>query len=399
MTAATFVGLIAGLWWAGAMLVLLLSFVAALCFPWPRRSARPTAELPPLTVIAPIKDMHCHFDETQSSLFAQSYPDIEIVVAAAEQESSAVVAARRIQGLYPRSSSRIALSYENGAASPKLNNLWPHIVQARDDLILTKDSNVLLMPDDVEFLVRQFEPGVGLVNTIPVASQPETFAAWVEAAIINGSYARMLMLARSIGLGFGCGKVMLFRRSDVEQAGGFESLAWALGEDAALADAMAGLGLRTVLAARVSYQLLGSRSLGGVWERQLRWKSIWRVQLPFAFVGWIFTSALLTAVAGAVAAPLLGVSSWAAAVATLGCWFVLETLLCVLKGWPVSLWSPIAFVTRELLGLLVWLRALVASEVTWAGNTYRLSRRESRPRPVASATPGLQQKARINDAF
>ena len=78
------------------------------------------------------------------------------------------------------------------------------------------------------------------ISAITVLVRPRSPAAWTEASIMNGHYARILMLGRAIGLGFGLGKIMLFRRSDLERAGGLHSIAWALGEDCALAEAMSG---------------------------------------------------------------------------------------------------------------------------------------------------------------
>ncbi len=397
MTVLGLVSVVGAIWWGIAICVLLLSFVAALCFPRLRHLTDSPANLPPVTAIVPIKDFDPRFERAQASLFSQNYPDLEILVAAAEQDSSALDAVRRVQQEHPGVSSRIVWSQTNRGVSPKLNNLWAPVDQARDDLILTKDSNVVLEPQDVAAFVAHFGAGVGLVSTIPVASEPQSPAAWIEAAIINCFYARMLMLARALGLGFGCGKIMLFRRSDMERAGGFQSLAGALGEDAALAAAMSSIGLRTVLADRVTRQPLGGRRLGEVWERQLRWKSIWRVQVPVVFVISVFGSALLAAIAGAAAAPLAGFAPLTIAAGTLACWFLLETCLCVFQGWPFSVWSPFAFLGREVLDLSVWLRALTTSEVSWAGAKYRLDK------PVLvdpfDAKLAPQQGAGTNDAL
>lgn len=331
----------------------------------------------PATAIVPIKGFDDHFEAAQASLFAQKYPDFEIMIAAAEHQSPALDAAHRVQRDYPNVSSRVVRSQAKICVSPKLSNVWGAIVQAQNDLILTKDSNVVLAADDLASFVSDFGAGVGLVSTIPTASEPQSPAAWIETSIINCYYARMLMLARAVGLGFGCGKIMLFRRSDIERAGGLPRLAEALGEDAALADAIGSLGLRTVLADRVSLQPLGARRLRDVWDRQLRWKSIWRVQVPAVFVISLFGSALLAAFAGAVAAPLTGCAPATVAGSTLAGWFLLETFLCLVRRWPVSAWSPFAFLGREVLDLLVWLRALTISEVRWAGATYRLTKSES----------------------
>jgi len=396
MTVLIWVEFVAALWWGSTMIVLVASFIAALAFPRPRRSQTGPAVLPPVTGIVPIKEFEFRFEETQSSLFAQIYPELEVLVATSEVESPASTAALRVQQRFPQVPSRIVRSATDLAVSPKLNNLWVAVAEARNDLILTKDSNVVLAPDDLECFVRHFDAGVGLVSTIPVVTEPESLAAWIEASLINCYYARMLMLARAVGLGFGCGKIMLFRRSDIDRAGGFQSFAWALGEDAALADTMVRLGLRTVLADRVSRQPLGQRRFGDVWERQLRWKSIWRAQKPAVFAGALFGSVLLSALAGAVAAPLAGVAPLPAAAATVGFWFLLETLLCAFRGWPVSLWAPLAFLGREMLDLPVWFCALIGGEVKWAGRTYRPGKR-SPPTPFVAEMKAAVRNVGPND--
>jgi ceramide glucosyltransferase len=163
---------------------------------------------------------------------------------------------------------------------------------------------------------------------------------------------------------------MVFRRSDLELAGGLERVAWALGEDAALSDALAGIGLRTTLTDRVTRQSLARRSWTEVWNRQLRWRLIWRTQAPAVFVAAPLGSALLTAVAGAIGAPIFGYAPITAAFETFGAWFCVETILCLVNGWPTSLWSPIAFVGKEILDLAVWLKALTTTDVAWAGAVY-----------------------------
>jgi ceramide glucosyltransferase len=355
------------LWWGSAVAVLLLSFAAALAHPL--RKERPTAagEHLPLSAVVPIEFMHCDFGNAQRSLFAQDYEGLEIVFSARRAGTPAIAAASRIRDEFPAIQSRFVQSHGNDAVSPKLNTMWQGICDARNDLILTKDSNLSLGPGEVADLVRHFRPGVGLVSAISIATDPQSFAAWIETSIINCYHARILMLGDAAGLGFGLGKVMLFRRSDLMRAGGFDELAWALGEDMALARAMGGLGLRTVLAARVSRQKLGRRSFSDLWRRQLRWMVVWRVQLPAVFAGDMLGAALPTALVGAVAASFFGFAPGIVALGTLAGWFCVEFLLCAAKGWPLSPWSPIAFIAREMLTPVLWLRACTTSQVVWAG--------------------------------
>ncbi len=359
-------------WWSGALALLAVSVAATLGFPWSWRAVSGKPSTPPLTAIVPVKALDAEFDAAQASLFEQAYPALEILIASAEESSHALDAAKAVQARYGRADSRVVISPGRNAASPKLNTLWTAIHQARHDLVLTKDSNVRLAPGDIAAFVGHLRPGVGLVSAMTILVAPKSAAAWVEASIINGAYARMLMLARALGMGFGLGKIMLFRRSDLERAGGLGGVAWALGEDSALTAAMSGLGLRTVLADRVTLQYAGARSWSTLWNRLLRWKLIWRVQRPAVFVTSLYNSALLAALAGALAAPLMGAAPVLVAGGTLLAWCGAEALVCAIKGWPLSMLTPAAFLGREVMDLLVWLRALTTSEVAWAGGRYRM---------------------------
>jgi ceramide glucosyltransferase len=374
LNSGTFLDTLAAIWWACSMAVLVLSFAASLAHPFRARRSRSNCEYPPLSALVPVKTLHSEFEAAQNSLFAQDYPGLEVIISATESDSPAIRAAQKIRSEYPQVGSRMLQSHCDRAASPKLNTLWPAICEARNDVILTKDSNLLLEPNELADLVCHLGPDTGLVSTIPIAIDPQSLPAWIEASIINCYHARVLMLGDAAGMGFGLGKVMLFRRSDLMRAGGLESLAWALGEDMALARIMVSLGLRTVLAPRVSHQPLGPRRFSDFWQRQLRWMIVWRVQLPAAFVGDIVASALPTAVAGAFAARLFGFGAATVAVCTLAAWFVLEAILCAAKGWPLSLWSLPAFLVREILTPLLWLRAWTTRDVTWAGASCRAGR-------------------------
>ncbi len=363
----TFLFPVAAIWWTCSVAVLVLSFAASLAHPVRTRRGRSGAEGPAVTAIVPVKTLHAEFDDAQRSLFTQAYPKLEIIISAAESESPAISAVRNIRAGFPQTDFRLIQSECDLAASPKLNTIWPAICEARNDVILTKDSNLCLEPGELADLVCHLRPDAGLVSTISIATAPRSFPAWIEVSIIDCYHARVLMLAEAVGLGFGLGKIMLFRRSDVMRAGGFERLAWALGEDMALAKMMTSLGLKTVLAARVSHQPLGARRFSDFWQRQLRWMIVWRVQLPAAFVGDILGSAVPTAAAGAIAARFLGFDAAAVAAATLAAWFALEAVLCAAKGWPLSLWSVPAFLAREILTPILWFRAWTTRDVFWAG--------------------------------
>jgi ceramide glucosyltransferase len=217
--------------------------------------------------------------------------------------------------------------------------------------------------------MQNFVPGVGLVVGVPVAERPEGLAGHIEAFLLNG-HARLLLTASALGLGFGVGKSMLFKRSDLARAGGFESIAYTLAEDTALSRGFAALGLKTVFAHRPLRQFIGKRSLREIYQRQLRWAVIRRAHEVFTFPLEPLSSPLPAAIAAGFAARLVGLPALTAFASTLGVWFAAEILIAWIKGWEISFVSPAGFIGREILALATWLQAWTTNDVVWANGRF-----------------------------
>ena len=356
-------------WWSVAAALFCVTLVCGLAQPL-LRARRPTREdRPPISAILPIKLLDPGFETAQASMFVQDYPAYEVLIGAAEQASPARDAARRIAAAHPKIACRFLRSSGVAAVSPKLNTLAAPLDAASHDFVFTKDSNITLDPGTMAAFVQNFTQEVGLVVGVPVAVRPENFAGRIEAYLING-HARLLLTASVLGLGFGVGKTMLFRRSDLARAGGVAALSDTLAEDTALAMEFARLGLKTVFSHRTIAQETGARSFAEIYERQLRWSVIRRKNERFTFPLEPLASPLPAAFAGALAAPLLACPAWLGFSSTLLVWFSAETFFALAKGWDVTPWSPLAFLGREILALTAWLRAFTTYDVVWAENRF-----------------------------
>ncbi|MCI0468159.1 MAG: ceramide glucosyltransferase, partial [Beijerinckiaceae bacterium] len=182
---------------------------------------------------------------------------------------------------------------------------------------------------------------------------------------ING-HARLLLGASVLGIGFGVGKAMLYRRSDLAKAGGISAISQSLAEDTALSLALARVGLKTVFSHQTVAQEIGARSFAEIYARQLRWSVIRRQNERFTFPLEPLASPLPAAFAAALAAPLASCPSWLGFALTLSLWFCAETGFALCKSWEVSAWSLLAFLGREVLALASWLHAFTTHEVVWA---------------------------------
>lgn len=352
-------------WWVIAIALFGFSLGGALLQPALQRRRPKRTDFPAVSAIVPVKCLDPGFKTAQTSMFLQDYPRYEILISAAESQSPALDAARDVARAFPARACRFLYSEGHDAVSPKLNNLAAPLAEARNDFVFTKDSNITLAPDAMVAFMQNFAGGAGLVVAVPVAVRPETFAGRIEACLING-HARLLLTASALGLGFGVGKAMLFRRSDLAAAGGVDAISHSLAEDTALSQTLAAQGLKTMFAHRTVSQEIGARTLREVYDRQVRWSVIRRANERFTYPLEPLSGALPAALAGALAAPLTGVQGPLAFLVTFVGWFFTETAFAFLKGWDISLWSPLAFAGREILSLAAWLRAWTTHDVVWA---------------------------------
>ena len=380
-----FLSYVAAAWWLVGGIFLVLTMIGPLLQPWVQKRRAFSRDLPPISAILPIKLVNPGFEVAQASIFTQAYPTYEVLFCAAEAKSAALDSVGALKRAYPNIESRILQSHADFAVSPKLNTLAAAFCASQYDLVITKDLNIVLADDMLEAMTQNLTPGVGLVCGVPVAEHPEGLAGQVEAAVIN-AHARILLLASLLGIGFGHGKVMLFRRSDLARAGGVEAVAYSIGEDLAISQGLAAIGLKTVFAHRTVRHDIGRRSIREIFDRQLRWGVVRRKHEPVVFGLEPLASPLLAALAGALAAPLLDIPPAIAFLVTLGTWFCVEIAVARAKNWEVSAFAPAAFLGRDILALAAWLRAWTTDRVVWADGQFNVFDAARREKPRASFT-------------
>lgn len=394
-TAAWWIAVVAAVWTALSLGGLALSAAFALTRPFMvrRRSRHRRATTEPVSVVLPIKTLDTGFEIAQASVLRQLPAGSEVIVTAREARSPALDAARRV---FADSAApvRFLQSTARFAVSPKVDNLVEAIDAAQHDLVFMKDSNVELPQEGVGPAVGALCDKVGLVCAIPRAIGAETFAAAVEAQIMNQSHGRLLLTADALGLGFGVGKIMVFRRSVLARIGGLSAVAHSVGEDSALQVALARIGFRTAFMPSVVTQRLGARAWRDVFDRQMRWTAVRASNTKLAFAVEPIGLCVVAALTAALAAPLIGLPPLAGAALCLAVWFAVETTLALAEGWDVSVSAPAVMVARDSLMLAVWIRAWFTRRVVWAGNHVPVSRVENGSLP---ADPSLDRHNQRNN--
>jgi ceramide glucosyltransferase len=321
-----------------------------------------------VSVIRPVCGLEDLEQVTLESSFHLTWPETELLFCVASAADPAVPFLQRLIAVHAGSNARILIGDNCETANPKLNNLLKGWQVAKGEWIILADSNLLLAPDYVEQLLARFTPDAGLVCAPPIASAPRGFWAEVECGFLNTYQARWQYAADALGFGFAQGKSMLWHRADLDRLGGIAALGSELAEDAAATKLVRAGGRKVRLAGPSFQQPIGERCAARVIKRQTRWAQLRRMTFPRYFLPEILTGSLLPAVAGALASELLDGPGVLIAVGFVTVWLGLEALLARAAGWPLSWRSPLAWLVRDALIPLIWVRAYTAGGYEWRGN-------------------------------
>ncbi len=347
------------------------------CRPQPALPS-PPPQAPAVTIVRPVCGLENFIEETLRSSFLLDYPRMEILFCVAREDDPAVPLVRRLIADYPWIDARLLVGDERISANPKLNNMVKGWREAGHGLVVFADSNVLMPHDYVQLLLVRLDPVAGLVCSPPAGSRPDNVWAELECAFLNTYQARWQMFADGLGHGFAQGKTMLWRRADLEAAGGLRALAAELAEDAAATKTVRARGQRVRLVDRPFLQPLGRRNLAEVWKRQVRWAQLRRASFPLWFVPEIASGGLLPLALAAILIAAAGLPP-AGFVILAALWYGAEMLLASAAGWPASLRLLPMLLLRDLMIPAIWCAAWSDTAFVWRGNVMSVAEDNAAP--------------------
>jgi ceramide glucosyltransferase len=349
---------------------------ARLCRRAPHNPA-PDQILPPVSLVRPVCGIDNHAADTLRSTFKLDYPNYEILFCVASAGDPVVPLVRALMAAHPNAGARLLIGDERVSNNPKLNNVLKGWHAAQHEWIVLADANVLMPVDYLRSLFARWRADTGLVASPPIGSSPRGIWAEVECAFLNTYQARWQYIADTFGFGFAQGKTMLWRRAELERAGGIEALAKEVAEDAAATKIVRAAGRQVRLAARPFPQPLGRRSASEVWNRQLRWARLRRASFFVCFLPEALSGGLLPIILMAVIAPAFGLPRALSAISLAILWYGGEMFLASMASWHLSLRYPFCCFLRDLLLPLLFVKALSGNDFAWRGNEMRVER----PRP------------------
>jgi ceramide glucosyltransferase len=253
-------------------------------------------------------------------------------------------------------------------ANQKVAKLEELARKARYDVLLVNDGDIRVEPEYLRNVIAPLaDPEVGMVTCLYRATA-QSWAGRLEALGIATDFAPSVLVAPLMGVReFGLGSTLVFRRADLEAAGGFAAIADYLADDYQLAKRIRGLGRRIHLSRTVVSTALSAGGWRAAWRHQLRWHRTIRVSKGWGYLGLPATMATV----------------WALTCAAAGAWAMAGGLMAarmaagLITGWGV-LRCPITvrlfplIPLRDLLGAAIWVAGLFGSQVDWRGRTLKL---------------------------
>lgn len=216
-----------GLLFWGLGIVATLRHTSRAAFPAP-------SELPPVSLLKPIKGAEEGLEENLRSFYTQDYAaPFEIVFATTDEDDPALPIAQKLAAEHPHVPTRFVLSDPGFGLNPKVANLAGALRAAEHDLVLQSDANVRARPDYLTRVVSEMlAEGGDLLSSMVVGVGERSLGATLHNLQLSAFTAPGCCFAlRYFGIVCVIGKSMLFRKSDLAEVGGLELVRDILAED------------------------------------------------------------------------------------------------------------------------------------------------------------------------
>jgi len=327
-------------------------------------------DLPAVSVLKPLCGADAGLRENLESFFLQDHPELELVFGVQNEHDPAVRVVEELQERFPDVPAKLVVHSGAGGINPKVDNLLGMLPHATHDLVLVSDSNVRAPQSYVSEMVETLisDPRNGLVTNLFAGTGEDGLGSALENVQLNGFCAAGASLPTLLGDALVVGKSMLFSRSTFEALGGFRRVTDVLAEDYVIGKMFQHGGYRVRIAPTVLDNVTRGMSVRAFMQRQLRWAMLRSRLRPAAQLLEPVSSPLaMLPLAMLLMGPAAGVT-WALSLLALrdvGGWVALRGFD---NAWLAALLSP----ARELLMLVVWLRAPLKRHVIWRGHRVRL---------------------------
>ncbi len=358
-----------------SLALLLWQWVVARRFPLHQRVASPSFT-PAVTLLKPLKGCDETTEDCLRSWLTQQYcGQVQILFAVASAEDPVCKVVRDLLAHFPTMDAQLTVCGPLVGANLKVSKLLQAEAFAKHEVLVISDADVKVPQDFLAHAVVPLKDSdVGVVNPFYRLANPSTLAMRWEEIAINADFWSQVLQSQSLrSLDFALGAVMLVRRRELQEIGGFAGLVDCLADDYQLGNRIAKRGHRIAVSSVVVECWSGPMNWAQVWKHQLRWARTIRVCQPGPYFFSILSNPTLW--------PLL----WLAAARTkpalivaLACWALRVVAAMDLQRrlgraavhWRYAWLVPV----KDLLQTLIWGLAFLGNKIEWRGEVMRLRR-------------------------
>ena len=339
----------------------------------------PDSQLPPLSILKPLKGVDPEIWESFCSHCEQEYPEfqiqIQMIFGVSDPADPAIEVVRKLQSKYPNREIELIVCDRVLGPNIKVSNLVQMLPAARHELLLVNDSDIRVPPDYLRKVITPLaDASVGLVTCLYRAVASPTLGSRLEALGISTDFVPGVLSARFLekGLHFGLGSTLAFRRRDLQAIGGFEALLDYLADDYELGRRIAATGKRVELSATTVTTFLPAYTLRQFFRHQLRWSRTIRDARRWGYAGLLFTFGLpwalvtLLVAQGAAWAWALFALTFAARLAV--GFAAAEVVLHDRQALSNIFLLPL----RDLIAPLIWAAGFLGNRIHWRGDVFDL---------------------------
>src|SRR6266481_3033963 len=339
----------------------------------------PESQLPPVSILKPLKGVDSEIWESFCSHCEQDYPEFQLIFGVSDSTDPAIEVVRKLQPKYPNLPIELIVCDRVLGTNIKVSNLAQMLPAARHELLLVNDGDICVTADYLRKVITPLaDASVGLVTCLyrgvasPAASP--TLGSRLEALGISTDFVPGVLSARFLenGLHFGLGSTLAFRRRDLEAIGGFEALLDYLADDYELGRRIASTGKKVELCAATVVTFLPAYTLRQFFRHQLRWARTIRDARCWGYAGLLFTFGLPWALATLLAAR--GAEwAWALLAMTFAVRMAVGFVAAIIVLNDDQFFRYILLLPlRDLIAPFVWAASFMGNRIHWRGDVFEL---------------------------
>lgn len=329
-------------------------------------------ELPPISIIKPLKGLDDNLYDNLESFCRQDYPEYEIILSLEDYNDPAYRVAKKIEDKYPELV-RIIIDNSQNALNPKVKNMITAYESSKYEYFLISDSNVYVDRDYLRKTVVSMTPDTGLVTNLIMGVSGKSLGARLENLQLNSFIIlSVCFLDKFLRMPCSIGKSMLMRKRDFEKIGGFSAVKNLLAEDYMIGKLIHERGMKVKLSSYIIKNVNEYWSLKRFLNRHTRWAKIrWKI-------GGIkyFTEPLSNPVFLSSILPIVDNFSRFSLLALLGIVLTKAAIDIYVSRLIKSKigFSSFLIPVKDLITGLIWFVPLISSRINWRGNLYTIGK-------------------------